>query len=112
MKDELRVLTCKARGLSHQPTEVEINWEGLDHAGLMVLARHAIVHALQASWKKSQEKIPEKISVSAAAFVHSPVLVALEDRPSLPKAKRDWMDTLMKDLSQEERNSLLRELEG
>lgn len=111
MKDEIRLLTSKGKGLAHQPTEVSIDWEGMDQEHLMVLARHAVIHALQCSWKRSPEAIPEKVCVNAIDFVRGQLHEVLEDRPSLPKARVSWMDSLLADLDPSERERLLRELE-
>ena len=114
MKDELQLLTCKAKGLSHQPTEVCIDWMGMDQETLMVLARSAIIHALQCGWKRSLDPIPEKVEVLAVDFVRGQLHEVLIDRPPLPRARPqiNWLDKLIEGLSPEQKAQYLRELQS
>ena len=71
MKDELKILTRKAKGRSHTETALLIDWDGMDQEKMMVLARSCIINALQTRWKRDpQAIIPDQMSIRAVDFVH------------------------------------------
>ncbi len=114
MKELITLLTRKAKGFSHQPTLLTIDWTNINQEQLQCLARSCIIHSLQRLWQRDLFKgIPEEYSCNASEFVHGQLHEVLIDRPPVPKQKPSYeteLDKMLAALSPEERMKLFSEL--
>lgn len=100
MKHTFKVLTQKKRGSAHHETEVTIDWTGVSHEDLMLLAKAALVYDMQAQFVASPEAIPEKFEITAANVVRHapPVLMKYTPKPKkspgIPPELEKYLQTL------------------
>ena len=52
MADFIRILTQKHRGAAHAETKITIDWEGITHDELVILARRALIYQFQIGVQK------------------------------------------------------------
>lgn len=104
-RQTFKILTRKKEGQSHRETEVTIDWTGISHEDLVILAKNSLVQDLQARIQKGMfDTFPETHLIVAKSYVHRESAALMDYKPKIKIPA--GLERLLEGLSQEQ----LREL--